>query len=77
MCACGEAWKLESRDVYCNWRCHLMKLQISLCETALAKLAGFVVDFLCSLGFFSDKAGLVLAIDHRSTRKFLLQSSTG
>ena len=77
-CACGEeAWKLESRDMYCNWRCRkCRKCQTVTNEASdlfavklpLRSLLGSLWIFCAPLGLSPDKAGLVLGIDHRSTR---------
>ena len=77
-CSCGQtAWKLEQRQHYCNWRCRKCRKTVSVCagdtdlfsiKVALRSLIGSLWILCAPLSLSPDKAGLVLGIDHRSTR---------
>ncbi|CAE7405417.1 unnamed protein product [Symbiodinium sp. CCMP2456] len=77
-CQCGkEAWKLEERSHYCNWRCTKCRKTISVTagdndlfslRIDLRSSLGALWVFCTPLHLSPDKTGLILGLDHRSTR---------
>ena len=72
-----ETWKLEERENYCNWRCRKCRkthsvdgddLGLFSVKLLLRSLMGSLSIFCAPLSLSPDKSGMVLGIDHRSTR---------